>query len=139
MADNKELEAQLTLANKAVEDAKTAALAREAEIKKLKEEKESTMAELNKAKESLKTFEQKKKDDEWTALKQKLPKGMTHGDEEAKTRKMYEETPALFAQAILDFKAKAPAGKQGEVEGSGEDHVERVGRWDPMTQKYVSE
>lgn len=134
MAD-KELEAKLVLVNKELEDAKTAISSKEARVKELEGAIESKTAELKKATEALAVFEQKKKDEDWEAIKNKLPKGFVHKDKEAETRKLYEENPRSLMEKALDFKMKAPTGAEGESDG-GNQAPRRVGKWNAITQKW---
>jgi cation transport regulator len=137
MAENKELEAQLTLANKALEDEKKASGILNAKIAELTKENEMNKAEVQKKADALKAFEQKQKDEDWEAVKNKLPKGFVHKDKEAESRRMFEENPRALMEMALDFKMKAPTGKEGDEQSNGEAKAASVGRYDPYTQKYV--
>ena len=103
---------QITALENALADAKTQVETLKTENKTLKD---TVVGFENAQKEAA-------KEAAWTTIKAKLPVGMLNTDEmAASTRKMFEEQPEAFANAILDLKFKAGTKDQGGEFNNSED------------------
>lgn len=135
--NDKEYEQKLA---SAAEEYKTNLAAKDAELAKREEAMKNKDAEIAKLNTELADFRQKQRDADWEAVKNTLPQGMVHKDAEAESRKLFEESPRAFYEKALAFKRKPETNAEGAGH-SGEDggKPHRVGRYDPMTQKWVED
>lgn len=129
MSNEKELEAKLVLANKELDDAKTAASSKDARIKELEGALDMVNKKLDAMSKAIAEFEASKKNAEWEAVKNKLPKGMVHKDKEAETRKEFEESPSSLMMKVLEFKQKTAQEAEGDENASSSSASAKVGHY----------
>lgn len=135
--NDKEYEQKLA---SAAEEHKTNLAAKDAELAKRDEAVKNKDAEIAKLNTELADFRQKQRDADWEAVKNTLPQGMVHKDAEIESRKLFEENPRAFYEKVLAFKKKPETNAEGaEHSGEGMGKPRRVGRYDPMTQKWVED
>jgi len=112
---------KLDIANKEIEGLKTQATEKDSTLEVANKEIETHKATITGLETKVKEFEQKEvdalkvtRDAQWTEIKNKLPPGLTHTEDDAKALRVEWDTdPYTFSSKYVGIQNQAPRGESG--------------------------
>ena len=135
---------KLGIANKQIEDLKTQATEKDSTLEVANKDIETHKATITGLETKVKEFEQKevdalkvKRDEQWTEIKNKLPPGLTHTEDDAKALRVEWDTdPYTFSSKYVGIQNQEGRGESGAEFTSGTSEAS-MGTWDPVKKEWV--